>query len=170
MAQKREWIKKPPSCQHFKFVFQKPGGFRKYIFMELWGWGCTSTLAAHGYWSHTIPVMHDDIIKWKHFLRYWPFTMGIHRSPVDSSHKSQWPGAFMVSLIYAWTNGRANARDADNLRRHRTFYDVTVMVFLNLLIPGSFCNVTTSSALRNWFQHITNQIICLSRDFNLLII
>ena len=23
---------------------------------------------------------HDDVIKWKHFLRYWPFVRGIHRS------------------------------------------------------------------------------------------
>ena len=27
------------------------------------------------YLSHT----HDDVIKWKHFLRYWPFVWGIHR-------------------------------------------------------------------------------------------
>ena len=24
--------------------------------------------------------IHDDIIKWKHFPRYWPFVQGIHRS------------------------------------------------------------------------------------------
>ena len=22
--------------------------------------------------------MHDDVIKWKHFARYWPFVRGIH--------------------------------------------------------------------------------------------
>ena len=27
---------------------------------------------------------HDDVIKWKHFPRYWPFVQGIHRSPVKS--------------------------------------------------------------------------------------
>ena len=26
------------------------------------------------------PVTHDDTIKWKHFLRNWPFVRGIHRS------------------------------------------------------------------------------------------
>ena len=31
---------------------------------------------------------HDDVIKWKHFLRYWPFVRGIHRSPVNSQHRS----------------------------------------------------------------------------------
>ena len=29
----------------------------------------------------------DDVIKWKHFLRYWPFVRGIRRSPVNSHHK-----------------------------------------------------------------------------------
>ena len=24
--------------------------------------------------------VHDDVIKWKHFPRYWPFARGIHRS------------------------------------------------------------------------------------------
>ena len=31
--------------------------------------------------------LHDDVIKWKYFPRYWPFVRGIHRSPVDSPHK-----------------------------------------------------------------------------------
>ena len=44
---------------------------------------------------------HDDVIKWKHFPRYWPFVRGIHRSPVDSPHKSQWRGALIFSLICA---------------------------------------------------------------------
>ena len=29
--------------------------------------------------------MHDDVIKWKHFPRYWPFVREIHRSPVTRS-------------------------------------------------------------------------------------
>ena len=43
-------------------------------------------------------VHHDDVIKWKHFPRYWPFVRGIHRSPVNSPHKGQWRGALMFSL------------------------------------------------------------------------
>ena len=27
---------------------------------------------------------HDDVIKWKHFPRYWTFVRGIHRFPVNS--------------------------------------------------------------------------------------
>ena len=45
--------------------------------------------------------VHDDVIKWKHFPRYWPFVRGIHRSSVNSAHKGQWRGALMLSLICA---------------------------------------------------------------------
>ena len=24
-------------------------------------------------------IVYDDVIKWKHFPRYWPFVRGIHR-------------------------------------------------------------------------------------------
>ena len=48
---------------------------------------------------------HDDVIKWKHFPRYWLFVRGIHRSPVNSPYKGQWRGALMFSLIFAWRNG-----------------------------------------------------------------
>ena len=49
---------------------------------------------------------HDDVIKRKHFPRYWPFVRGIHRSPVNSPHKGQWRGALMLSLICAWIKYR----------------------------------------------------------------
>ena len=48
-------------------------------------------------------LWRDDVIKWKHFPRYWPFVRGIHRSPVNSPHKGQWRGALIFSLICAWT-------------------------------------------------------------------
>ena len=47
----------------------------------------------------------DDVIKWKHLPRYWPFVREIHRSPAMSQHKGQWRGALMFSLICAWING-----------------------------------------------------------------
>ena len=72
---------------------------------------------------------HDDVIKWKHFLHYWPFVQGIHRSPVNSPHKGQWPGALMFSLICVWINGCVNNREAGDLRRYRAHYDVIVMKY-----------------------------------------
>ena len=74
---------------------------------------------------------HDDVIKWKHFPRYWSFVRGILRSPVNSLHKSQWRGALMFYLICAWINGWVNNREAGDLRRHHAHYDVIVMWFLN---------------------------------------
>ena len=70
---------------------------------------------------------HDDVIKWKHFPRYWPFVQGIYRWPVNSSHKGQWRGTLVFSLICAWINCWINNREADDLRRHRAHYDVIVM-------------------------------------------
>ena len=64
---------------------------------------------------------HDDVIKWKHFLRYWP---GDRWIPLT---KGQWHGALMFSLTCAWTNGWANNRDAGDLRRHCACYDVMVI-------------------------------------------
>ena len=71
--------------------------------------------------------LHDDVIKLKHFLCYWPFVRGIHRSLVNSPHKGQWRGALMFSLICAWTNDWVNNRYPGDLRRHRAHWDVTVM-------------------------------------------
>ena len=68
----------------------------------------------------------DDVIKWKHFPRYWPFLRGNHRPPVDSPQTDQWGGALMSSLICAWTHCWANIGDAGNIRRHRAYHDVAV--------------------------------------------
>ena len=81
--------------------------------------------------SHRAVAFHDDVIKWKHFPRYWPFVQGSHRSPVNSPQKDQWRGALMFSLICAWTNSWANNGDAGDLRRHRAHYDVIVLWKVN---------------------------------------
>ena len=55
---------------------------------------------SEGYLILQYPIFHhDDVIKWKHFPRYWPFLRGIHRSPVNSPQKGQWRGA----LIFFWS-------------------------------------------------------------------
>ena len=76
---------------------------------------------------------HDDVIKWKHFPRYWPFVRGIHRSPVNSSHKVQWRWALMFSLICARINGWVNNREAGDLRHHQAHCDVIVMHCWNVI-------------------------------------
>ena len=101
---------------------------------------------------HRHTFCHDDVIKWKHFPRYWPFVRGrggglcsgpdqrkhqsstslafvrgIHRSPVNSPHKGQRRGALMFSFNWARINGWVNNREAGDFRRRRLHYDVIVM-------------------------------------------
>ena len=67
----------------------------------------------------------DDVIKWNHLPRYWPFVREF------TGHRwiplTKWRGALMFSLICAWINGWVNNREAGDLRRHCAPYDVTVM-------------------------------------------
>ena len=87
----------------------------------------TATLQVLVSYHLKLKIIHDDVIEWKHFLRYWPFVQGIHRSPVNSPHKGQWRGALMFSLICIWINGWVNNREAGDLGRYRVHYDITVM-------------------------------------------
>ena len=65
-------------------------------------WGKCNILADERVWFTTLgnEVHHDDVIKWKHFPRDWPFVRGIHRSTANSPQKGQWRGASMFSLIF----------------------------------------------------------------------
>ena len=90
--------------------------------------------------------LHDDVIKWKHFPRHWPFVRGIHRSSVNSTHKGQRRGTFVVSLSCAWTNDWVNNRDAADLRRRRAYYDVTVM-YVMLFSGSSSVHIRTVAIL-----------------------
>ena len=61
---------------------------------------CMNHLVAYIAWRADTTI-HDDVIKRKHFPRYWHFVRGIHRSSVNSPHKGQWRGALVFSLICA---------------------------------------------------------------------
>ena len=84
--------------------------------------------------SVTTSANHDDVIKWKHFPRYWTFVRGIPRSPVNSPHRGQWRGALMFSLICVWVNGWINNGEAGDLRCYCAHYDVTVMTALTVTL------------------------------------
>ena len=45
----------------------------------------------------------------------------------EFTHKGQWRGVLMLSLICAWMSGWINNREAGDLRRHRVHCDVIVM-------------------------------------------
>ena len=75
--------------------------------LETWYHSCFGNLWVEGTEAVNDDVNEDgeggnnDVIKWKHFLRYWPFVRGIHRSPMDSPHKGQWSGALVFHLMCA---------------------------------------------------------------------
>ena len=69
---------------------------------------------------------HDDVMKWKHFPRYWPFVRGIHRSPVNSHTKAS-DAELCYFLVCARINGWVNNGEAGDLRRHCARYDAIVM-------------------------------------------
>ena len=50
-------------------------------------------------------VIHDDVIKWKHFPRYCQFLRGIHRFPVNSPYKRPVTRSFDV-FFYLRLNTR----------------------------------------------------------------
>ena len=60
--------------------------------------------------------------------------------PVISPHKGQWRGALKFSFIGVWINDWVNNREAGDLRRHRSHYDVIVMWnsddFLSVVLSG----------------------------------
>ena len=45
-----------------------------------------------------VQLAHDDVIKGKHFPRYWAFVRGFHRSPLSFPHKCQWRRALIFSF------------------------------------------------------------------------
>ena len=66
----------------------------------------------------------DDVIKWKHYPRHWPFVRGIHRSPV-----TQRPVTRSFEVVF---DLRLNKRLSKQSRPrwfeiHRAHYDVTAM-------------------------------------------
>ena len=73
-------------------------------------------------------LLHDDVIKWKHFPRHWPlcgeFTGHRWIPRTKASDAELW--CFLWSAP-EWTVGWVSNREAGDLRRHRAHYDVKVM-------------------------------------------
>ena len=92
-------------------------GRRKRWIIQCWPYSAMKEIGTFTWWRHQIET----------FSALLAFLPGIHRSPVNSPHKSQWCGDLMFSLICAWIKGWVNYREAGDLRHHRAHYDVTVM-------------------------------------------
>ena len=66
---------------------------------------------------------------WRHQMETFSALLALCEGnpPVDSTHKGQWRGALMFSLICAWTSGWVNNCEAADSRRYNAHYDVTAM-------------------------------------------
>ena len=98
-------------------------------------------------------LVHDDVIKWKHFPRNWPFVRGIHQSLVNSPHKGQWRGALMFTLICVWINGLVNICEAGEFPTQRPVtrsFDVYFDLRLNKRFEnGDFWQACSHSCRQN---------------------
>ena len=118
-------------------------------------WLCLICSKSHFKCRWYLNCLHDDVIKWKHFPRYWPFVRRIHRSPVNSLHKGQWRGALMFTLICVWINGCVNNRAAGDLGRYCAHYGVTVMITSPAANPAPIGeHHSTDCKIRNVFLRI----------------
>ena len=98
----------------------------KNFYCEQFGWKQNDIYSCELYPSR----QHTYISWWRHQMGTFFALLAFceENSTVKSPHKGQWRGALVFSLIYAWTNGWVNNRDAGDLRRHRAHYDATVAI------------------------------------------
>ena len=110
---------------------------------------------------------HDDVIKWKHFPRYWPFVRGIHRwiPRTKASDAELW--CFIWSA--PWINGWVSNREAGDLKRLRIGYadpakkwlgwNKTSYIYSKSLWHGSAPFYLLWSTLKHCFQLCDTYII-----------
>ena len=110
-------------------------------------------------------VTCDCFPRWRHQMETFSalLTFCAEHSPGTGEypHKGQWRGALMFFSICIWIIGWVNAGEADDLRRHRAHYDVTVvfimttgaLVFLFVLmcqtIPHRHVNIIKSRCVQS---------------------
>ena len=118
-------------------------------------------------WSSDLPMSFgaaSETLWWRHQMKYfpcyWPFVLGIHRSPVNFPHKGQWRGDLKFSLISAWMNDWVNNREACDLRYHGAHYDVIVMATLATI--GEKMYRSNSNMLHSHNKNNHNKPMCIS--------
>ena len=103
-----------------------------------------SSLVAHLCHNRNTLIAHDEVINWKHILRYWPSRY----SPVTGEFPAQRPVTRSFDVFFdlrlAWINSWVNNREAGDLRRHRAHYDVIVLncvMYLEICTSLCYCMV-----------------------------
>ena len=109
-----------------------------YVFLALTHWHVVDPSSIG--WLLQVLALHGMLTRpwWRHQMETFSALLAICAGnspvPVNSSHKGQWRGALVFSLICVWINGWVNNREAGDLRRYRAQYDVIVMQWVRLLV------------------------------------
>ena len=122
-----------PFVMYYKYSYQSRGGESRccachwiifYFHMSCY----VSETPRHEFSLRWALLIHDDVIKWKHFPRYWPMCGEVPGQWWISLTKTSDVELLMFSLIWAWINGSVNNRETGDLRRNCAHYDVIVMI------------------------------------------
>ena len=107
--------------------------------------------------GHGLLRLHDDVIKWKHFPRYWAFVRGIHRSPVDSPHKDHWRGA----LIFL------SARDSTVKQTVETpvIWDAIALIMTSLYCRCNFPMIYAHGFVLQCFVGVLSAVLRILRSW-----
>ena len=96
---------------------------------------------------------HDNIIKWKYFLHYWPFVRGNHWSPLSSPHKGQWCCTVMFSLICIclkkWMSKQSKCRWLEMLSRS-LWHHFNVVVLCSKINNHISCSLICPMIIVQW--------------------
>ena len=83
-------------------------------------------------------LIHDDVIKWKHFPRYWPFTQGIQGSSNKRLSKQSWGWWFETHSPPLW--------------RHSNVYIVFFGLSIKKLVDGRYWKCFVPPIIKIWFN------------------
>ena len=102
---------------------------------------------------------------WRHQMETFSALLAIcaGNSPVTGEFPAQRPVTQSFFFICAWMNGWVHNREADDLRRHRSRYDVTIMNPM----PHVYCNYKHEDYYFSTvsYSRVRSFAICLSLSF-----
>ena len=98
-------------------------------------WGCQAKHSCH---RRGRLKWDDNVVKWKHFPRYWPFVRGSHRwiSLTKASDAELW---YFFDLRLNKPLSKHSTRDVGDLKCHRAHHDVTIIWQTASQIPTNDC-------------------------------
>ena len=120
-----------------------------------------------GWLIGVISVFHDDVIKWKHFPRYWPFV----RSPVTGEFPVQRPMTRSFDVFFdlplnkrlrKHSKRRWFETPSSSLWRHGNVYKLSMLKYEHFFTGKLYRNYSATVLPRRRFDAIIIMIFALS--------